>query len=183
MTNKTNIPLVNDTFDIQIFWNILKKTKWIIALVFLLTIVLTVLYLRYTPNIYESSSVIQINSENSSTKILDVENPYAEDQLAQSVELLKSKKMVRKMLNALPLNVSYFNKGIFLSEELYKRSPIEITYKKIVEIKLTLPFIQNKLFKTGNISIQTAGGGYISIVNIDNPEEVYNEILLKMKQA
>ena len=60
---------------------------------------------------------------------------------------------------------------------------IEITYKKIVEIKLTLPFIQNKLFKTGNISIQTAGGGYISIVNIDNPEEVYNEILLKMKQA
>jgi len=129
MTNKTNIPLVNDTFDIQIFWNILKKTKWIISLVFLLTLVLTLLYLRYTPNIYESTSILQINSENSSTKILDVENPYAEDQLAQSVELLKSKKMVRKVLNALPLKISYFNKGMFLSEEIYKRSPIEITYK------------------------------------------------------
>ena len=128
MTNKTNIPLVNDTFDIQIFWNILKKTKWIIFFVFLITFVFTILYLRYTPNIYEASSIIQINSENSSTKILDIENPYTEDQLAQSVELLKSKKMVRKVLNALPLKISYFNKGMFLSEEIYKNSPIEITY-------------------------------------------------------
>lgn len=129
MKETRNIPLINDQFDANVFFHIVRKSKWILALIFLFVGIITSVYLRYAPRLYESTAIIQINNENSSSKILDIENPYDEDQLAQIIELLKSKQFLSKTLQKLPLKVSYYNKGVFLSEELYKRSPIKLSYK------------------------------------------------------
>ena len=129
MKDSKNIPLINDQFDANVFFHIVKKTKWILLLIAVFIASISSVYLRYAPRLFESSTIIQINQENSSTKILGVENAYEEDQLAQIVELLKSKKFVSRTLARLPLKISYFNKGVFLSEEMYKHSPINITYK------------------------------------------------------
>ncbi len=129
MKDSKNIPLINDQFDANVFFHIVKKTKWILLLIVILISFISAIYLRYAPRLYESSTIIQINQENSSTKILGVENAYEEDQLAQIVELLKSKKFISRTLARLPLKLSYYTKGIFLSEEMYKHSPINVTYK------------------------------------------------------
>jgi len=65
----------------------------------------------------------------------------------------------------------------------FSDNSVEILYNKIVEVKLTLPFWQHLFFKTGNISIQTAGGWNIYILSIENTTDVYNEIISKMNNA
>ena len=129
MKDSKNIPLINDQFDMNVFLHIVKKTKWTILLIFMLIGVITSVYLRYSQRLYESSAIVQIDNENSSTKILGVESAYDENQLVQIIELLKSKQFMSMMLQKMPLKVSYYSKGVFLSEELYKHSPIELNYK------------------------------------------------------
>ncbi len=128
MERSKNIPIVNDKFDINIFIHIVKKSKWLILLVFLLIGISTGVYLRYAPRLYQASTVIQISNDNSSSKLLGVDNLYEDDQLAQIVELISSKKFLFRTLQKLPLKISYYSKGTFLSEELYKKSPIDISY-------------------------------------------------------
>lgn len=129
MKESKNIPIINDQFDMNVFIHIMKKTKWSILLIAILIGLLTAGYLRYSQREYESTAIIQINNENSSTKILGVENAFDEDQLVQIIELLKSKEFMSRTLKKLPLKVSFFNKGVFLSEELYKNEPIDVKYK------------------------------------------------------
>jgi len=66
----------------------------------------------------------------------------------------------------------------------FSDNSIEVFYRRIVEVKLTLPFLQHLFFKTGNIKIETAwGGDVITILNISNPKQVYDKILITMKHA
>ena len=129
MEKSKNIPIINDQFDANVFFHILKKSKWLLLSIAIAISIVAFVYLRYAPRLYESSAIIQINQENSSTKILGVESAYEEDQLAQIVELLGSKRFVAMTLEKLPLKLSYYNKGVFLSEELYKHAPIDVTYR------------------------------------------------------
>ena len=155
MKESRNIPMVNDQFDLNVFIHIVKKSKWILFSVFIIVAIISMAYLRYSPRLYESSAIIQINNENSSSKILGVEKAYEEDELDQIVELLSSKQFLTKTLNKLPLKVSYFNKGVFLSEELYKQSPIDITYKitsnTIYNQEIYLNYINQKDFELVHI--------------------------------
>jgi len=65
----------------------------------------------------------------------------------------------------------------------FSDNSIEISFNKIVEVKLTLPFFQYLFFKTGKISILTASGWNIYMLNLNNPTEVYKEILQRMNKA
>lgn len=151
MNDSRNIPLINDQFDANVFFHILKKSKWLLLLIFLTVSIISASYLRYAPRLFESKAIIQINNENSSTKILGVENPYDEDQLAQIVELLKSKQFVTLALQKLPLKISFYIKGVFLSEEQYKHSPIDISYKilnsSVYHQKIFFNYIDHKTYE------------------------------------
>jgi hypothetical protein len=129
MKDSKNIPVINDQFDMNVFLHIVKRTKWLILLISVVIGLITAIYLRYAQREYESSAIIQITNENSSTKILGVENAYDEDQLVQIIELMKSKQFMARTLEQLPLKKSFYNKGVFLSEELYKHEPIDLEYK------------------------------------------------------
>ncbi len=151
MQVRSNIPVINDKFDLYIFLHIIKKSKWVVLFLFVIMAILTAIYLRYTPRLYEASAVIQINNENSSTKLFGVDNLYEEDELAQNVELLSSKQFLIPVLQTLPVKVSYYNKGTFLTEELYKNSPINISYKitnqSIIEKPVYFKYIDDTQFK------------------------------------
>jgi len=151
MKDSKNIPIINDQFDINVFLHIVRRTKWSLLAIFLVVGIIVSAYLRYTQREYESTAIVQINNENSSTKILGVESAYDETQLVQIVELLKSKKFMAATLKKLPLKVSYFNKGIFLSEEIYKQSPINVQYKitgnSIFGKRIYFNFIDNQRFE------------------------------------
>jgi membrane protein YdbS with pleckstrin-like domain len=54
----------------------------------------------------------------------------------------------------------------------------EIIVKNITHVKLMLPFLENKLFETGNIKIEVAGSkkSEIFLQSIENPQEFYKQI-------
>ena len=125
---KERITNFSSEFELGLFLYILRKSIVWILLILFLSFLASLLYLRYTVPIYESSLILQVNSSNTAGKILQVENIYEIDDISASIELLRSKYLINRAIESLPLEVSYFNKGQFLTYELYTSSPFTIHY-------------------------------------------------------
>jgi len=76
-------------------------------------------------------------------------------------------------------------KYVFLSNKIIRNGggifsdyEVELIVKNITHITMRLPFIENKLFKTGNIGIESAGTGVAEVFlrNLDNPKQIYDYI-------
>ncbi|MBN2730031.1 MAG: polysaccharide biosynthesis tyrosine autokinase [Bacteroidales bacterium] len=118
----------NDEFDFKLFTYIAKRNlKWII-LFFLSLFLLLFIYLRYTQPIYESSTIVQLNSDDKAQKLFETKNLYDED-IYQKIEIMRSSVFIRRVLSHLPLDVSIFAKGQILNFELYKSAPFTIQYE------------------------------------------------------
>ncbi|HMW98307.1 MAG TPA: Wzz/FepE/Etk N-terminal domain-containing protein, partial [Flavobacteriales bacterium] len=113
----------SNEFDLGLFLYILKRSMVWVVLCVLLAGAAAWLYLRYTPNTYESNVLMQLSETNNAQKVLEV-NPLMENtSLNADVELLKSKFFIAKALQRLPLEVGYFFKGNILTNEYYTHSP------------------------------------------------------------
>ncbi len=152
-------------FEFGLFIFIAKRSVWFCAFFFVAAGLLSFVYLRYAPIIYESSTVIQINTSNNANKVLQVANIYEyEDQneVASTIELLRSKIFLKRALATLPLDVSYFAEGTFKTNEHYKNSFYRVEYKlKAAEIygtQIRVQFAANG--KTGELSYGAESGAY-----------------------
>ncbi len=134
--NNKNIPIINQKFDFFTFNKVLRKSLWIIILVFILSFLGGFIYIRYTAPKYESSSIIQVSTKNKTNEFLGLNDIY-DTEIESILELIRSKEFLKRCFNALPLDVSYYNQGTFLSNELYKSSPFKVEYK------VTNPHLQN----------------------------------------
>ena len=76
-------------------------------------------------------------------------------------------------------------KYVFLSNKIIRNGggifsdyEVELIVRNITHITMRLPFIENKLFQTGNISIESAGTGVTEVFlrNLDNPKQIYDYI-------
>jgi len=94
-----------------------------------ISIVGAFLYLRYTPPLYQSITVLQISNNNNADKVLEIENLREENTIAQTIELLRSQEFLKRVFSKLPIDIQYFNEGTFLSNEMYKSSPFEVKVK------------------------------------------------------
>lgn len=168
-----------------------KSKGWVLLIIFI-SIISGLTYLRYTVPVYESSTVIQIVSNNTAQQVLSVENPFEKNDISAEVEFLKSKFLLERVLKKLPLDVSYFNKGQFLSFELYKSAPFIVEYNitdsslynktfhftVINENLISLSYLKNnvlieKEYNPSNIEIAGASfkiklNNYVSIVDMQN---------------
>ncbi len=127
---KERISNFSGEFEFGLFIFIARKSIPIIFLLVTLAAAFAFLYLRYTPPVYESISIIQVQSSNQANKILDVEKmTEGDNSLAGTVELLRSKVFLKRVLEKLPLEVSYFAEGTFSANELYTYSPYTISYR------------------------------------------------------
>lgn len=75
------------------------------------------------------------------------------------------------------------DKVIFRRGGIFSDSETELIIRNITHVTMKLPFIQNKLFKTGHMAIESAGTGLteIRISSIDNPGKMYEHIINIMK--
>lgn len=75
-------------------------------------------------------------------------------------------------------------KIIYHSGTLFSDNTTEVRMEKITEVALVLPFVQHLLFKTGHISIKTAGSATskVTLRNINSPEALYEEMQVRMRQ-
>ncbi len=123
------IPIINDKFDLAIFIQILRKNYWVALVLLLISFIGAQVYLRYSQPIYSTQSIIQLNESNKTTLLLNIEDVNKSNDISKVIELLRSKEFLKRAFSRLPLEVSYYNEGTFLSTELYKHSPYQIDWK------------------------------------------------------
>ena len=126
---QTKIPFFNEKFDLYILLKTLRKSIIWIIFIFILTIVSSFLYLRYTPLKFTSSSIVQINDKNRTNDILNIESIYKHSEIAPVIELIRSSEFLKRCYSLLPLDISYYKQGTFLYTEMYRSSPYNINVK------------------------------------------------------
>jgi capsular exopolysaccharide synthesis family protein len=126
--DRKKIPILNEKLDPYILWFIVKRSIIISIIYLVLCLVAAFLYIRYTPPLYKASAVIQIKKENNPDILLDLTKKNEEINVNQIIELIRSPEFLKRVINKLPLDVSYFAKGTFLEFEMYKSSPFEVEF-------------------------------------------------------
>ncbi len=91
-----------------------------------------------------------------------------------------------ELLNYYSLNVQYRKENyIFLKDKIIRNSggifsdnETELIIKNITHVTMRLPYIENKLLKTGNVRVESAGSGVseIFLKSIDNPSKMYEYV-------
>src|SRR5690606_18020187 len=95
---KERITNFSNEFELGLFLYIVRRSLIWIALCILASMVAALLYLRYTPNVYESAAMIQLRDTNTAQQVLSM-NTFAEDQSLQAdVELMRSKFFIAKAM-------------------------------------------------------------------------------------
>lgn len=126
MSSQKSKIFVNTNFDLKVLKIVVKRNWYWCAIITALLFLFAILYLRYTKPIYESHMLIQLNSENQGADVLDFNDVRKEGTIAKEIELLRSQMLFEKAIEDLPLSISYYSEGEFLTETLYKQGPIEI---------------------------------------------------------
>ena len=68
------------------FIYIIRKSWWYIIAFTVVALLSSYLYIRWTPKVYESSSIIQIRNENKARDVLGIQGPQKNDELAKEIE-------------------------------------------------------------------------------------------------
>ncbi len=78
----------------------------------------------------------------------------------------------------------YSDRLIQKGGSIFSNYQTELIVNNITHVKMTLPFIQNKLYGTGNILIQSAGSvaTQIYLHAVDKPDKLYNQIATIMQK-
>lgn len=142
---KKKIKLINEEFDFKLFFMIAQKNFIWIFLFLILAISSAYLYLRYTAPVFQSESIIKLSVENNANKVLNFgeQSSFANNDnnhIAGEIELIKSKVIVEKILDDIPLSLSYYAKGTVLINELYKQSPFSVVVDSLDSANFGIPF-------------------------------------------
>lgn len=134
--------------------SVVIRTNWFwLLLIFTLVNSCALLYLRYTKNLYESSSELKLDVNDDATEI-GIKS-VVEDQnvnlLSGEIEIIQSKLFLSRVLENAPLDISYFSVGRVLNEELFTSTPFTVTYTvkdpAILDIPVYLDGIDAHHFK------------------------------------
>lgn len=123
---KERLTNFSQEFELGLFLFIARKNLFWVFLFIIISIVAAFVYIRYTPPVYESSSIIQIKQENNMSKVLELDKLQEMQDISGEIELLRSKIILKKVIAKLPLQISYYNQGTVLQYELYKSVPYHI---------------------------------------------------------
>lgn len=118
----------NTELDIILLMQLFKRNLFLFIAIITCCIIVAFFYLRYTVPLYQSQLVLQVGSKNTADQVLKVDNFQEQEDVAKDVELLKSKFLLKRALSTLPLDISYYNEGKFLTFELYRNSPVNVQY-------------------------------------------------------
>ncbi|NQX99261.1 MAG: hypothetical protein HRT73_15490, partial [Flavobacteriales bacterium] len=119
---------LNTESDPILFFHLLKQNLLWFAAIIAICVSISFIYLRYTAPVYEAKLVYQVNSKNTATQVLNVGGFQESNSLAKDVEILKSKLLFKRALHHIPIDVSYFNQGEILTNELYRSTPIKVEH-------------------------------------------------------
>jgi capsular exopolysaccharide synthesis family protein len=123
---------IDEGIDLNKLWLTVRQNFIWIILIFLVINLFTYLYfVRYTPNLYQSQSEIKLDIKNEASSLGIT--TFVEDQnlniMSGEIELIQSKLFLRRVLDSVKLDISYFNKGEILNFEFFGNEPYKVDYK------------------------------------------------------
>jgi len=151
---KKKISPINEEFDFKLLVTIARKNMLWLTFFLLSAILTAMLILRYTAPVFEASCIIQLSEQDNARGVLK-ESAFKSfsdpnNKLASSIELMRSKVIIERVLTKLPLKVSYFSKGEILTNELYNVSPfaVELRMKdsSLIDIPIEVDFLSENSF-------------------------------------
>ncbi|MEM0940230.1 MAG: polysaccharide biosynthesis tyrosine autokinase [Bacteroidota bacterium] len=143
-----------DSFDLERFWYVFKRSKfWIIGLIFF-AIASSYLYIRYTKPIYSSNSIVKLDfqSEANVLGVTNVINSQERNELSGEIELIRSHLFLSWIIEQSNLNVSYHIYGRYLTDEQYKTSPFLVSFKILDPIFYDRP-VDVKIISTDRFTL------------------------------
>ena len=114
-------------FEVGLFIYLLRKSRWIYVLIIISCILFANIYLRYTPEKFTSSAILQINIKDQADELLNLYSFDQQTNINAEVALLKSEIILKKAIEALDFKVQYFSGGEILTRNIYKSSPFHIS--------------------------------------------------------
>ena len=119
---KENISSLTQDFELALFLYLVNKIKWILVSILMIFISASVIYLKYTAVIYETEAKVQIDVKDEPLQFLSL-NPYSSStNLSSELEIIKSQKLIYKLIKKLNLNIFYYSEGEIMTSFLYKKN-------------------------------------------------------------
>lgn len=150
----------NEEINFKIIFIILKRYWYVLPSLLFIALITSFLYLRFTPSIYQARSVIQEERNNNEDILKKAFSGVAtrrmgENDILQSVNLIKSPIFLNQVLDDLSLEVDYHRRKIIREVEIFPERPFEI--KKI--------YLNPKLYNSPiDITFQNENKGIISYI-------------------
>jgi capsular exopolysaccharide synthesis family protein len=171
-----------EEYDLNDIVGSLGRYKVSIAIITTLALFLALIYAYFATNIYRSNMSIQIQPEPQSG-ITD-SDMLAEALSGQKVNItnealiFKSKSVIRRALEIVPMEIRYYTKEGMSSTELYKNSPFTVDYKSMPESLMKYKFklhpVDNLHFRlTIEPSLVMKIMGYFNGEKLINFSEIY----------
>lgn len=109
---------------------IVRSNIFLIILIFVIANAISILYVRYTKDVYESESEIKLDVKQDASElgIREIVPDKNLDLISGEIETIQSKLFLNTVIDSLDLSISYFSIGSFLNEELYKASPFTVKF-------------------------------------------------------
>ncbi len=109
---------------------VLSNWIWLISIFFIINSI-AYLIVRYTKNLYESSSILKldIKKEASEFGIKAAMDDQSITLISGEIEIIQSRLFLNRVLDSSSLYVSYFSIGRVLNDELFQSKPFTIEYK------------------------------------------------------
>ncbi|HMG91508.1 MAG TPA: polysaccharide biosynthesis tyrosine autokinase, partial [Chryseolinea sp.] len=110
---------------------IVGRANWIWFVgIFIAVNFMAYLVVRYTKNIYESTSVIKLDVKKEATEF-GIKNPIENQNLnllSGEIEIIQSRLFLSRVVDSSDLDVSYHSIGRVLNDELYQSHPFAVRY-------------------------------------------------------
>ncbi len=120
-----------EAIDLSKLMRTFRRVLPLVILAIIITMLVSYLYIRYTKEMFQSTSVLQLD-EKREANILGINT--MEDgfnNLSKEIELIKSNLFITKVVEELGSHIGYYQYGDILYEERYKNAPFQVWIGKI----------------------------------------------------
>ena len=137
-----------ENYIIELF-KLVVPYKWLILTMMLLSILLALVYLYFTPPVYKSYALVKVNrnlpvpatAENNGDFLSENLFKVNKSDTLQEVTTLQTYNLNSKVLNKINLHVQYFIEDAYRKVEIYDDVPIEITNLTMTIAEFKEPYI------------------------------------------
>ncbi|MBT8393250.1 MAG: tyrosine protein kinase, partial [Bacteroidia bacterium] len=180
----------------EIIEKYLAHWKWYIACI-LVCIVLAFINLRYSTDAYKIQATIRINENMADENVVEgysntnqsYRNKDASKIVKDEIEVLKSRPLIKKIVQDLNLNIRIFGQGSFKATEYYNNEPIAINFLSndsiinSIDTILTVHVRNNSKYllekggkeNTFGEKVNTPFGAIVITPNIEDENELINK--------